>query len=106
MALLSRLTLPSFLKYISLSPPLILHLSISANLSSDLLYFNFLPVLNLTTNDNMAITTHPWWKEGVVYQIYPASYKDSNNDGLGDIPGIVSKIDYIKDLGVDIVCKY
>ncbi len=44
-----------------------------------------------------------WWKEGVVYQIYPASFKDSNGDGLGDIPGILSKIDYLKDLGVDIV---
>lgn len=44
-----------------------------------------------------------WWKEGVVYQIYPASYKDSNNDGIGDIPGIISKLDYIRDLGVDII---
>jgi len=44
-----------------------------------------------------------WWKEGVVYQIYPASFKDSNGDGLGDIPGIISKIDYLKDLGIDIV---
>ncbi|KAH8895074.1 glycoside hydrolase [Thozetella sp. PMI_491] len=44
-----------------------------------------------------------WWKNGVVYQIYPASFKDSNGDGLGDIPGILSKIDYIKDLGIDIV---
>lgn len=44
-----------------------------------------------------------WWKDGVVYQIYPASYKDSNGDGLGDIPGIISKIDYIKDLGIDII---
>lgn len=44
-----------------------------------------------------------WWKEGVVYQIYPSSFKDSNGDGLGDIPGIISKLDYIKHLGVDIV---
>lgn len=44
-----------------------------------------------------------WWKEGVVYQIYPASFKDSNGDGLGDIPGIISKVDYLKDLGIDIV---
>ncbi|KAB5570591.1 alpha-glucosidase [Coniochaeta sp. 2T2.1] len=44
-----------------------------------------------------------WWKEGVVYQIYPASFKDSNGDGLGDIPGIISKIDYLKNLGIDIV---
>ncbi|KUJ07774.1 alpha-glucosidase [Mollisia scopiformis] len=51
----------------------------------------------------MTVTKRVWWKDGVVYQIYPASFKDSNNDGLGDIPGIISKIDYIKDLGIDIV---
>lgn len=45
-----------------------------------------------------------WWKEGTVYQIWPASYKDSNGDGIGDIPGIISTIDYLKnDLGVDII---
>jgi glycosidase len=44
-----------------------------------------------------------WWKECSVYQIWPASYKDSNDDGVGDIPGIISKLDYIKKLGVDIV---
>lgn len=44
-----------------------------------------------------------WWKESVVYQIYPASFKDSNNDGWGDIPGIISKCDYLKELGVDVV---
>jgi glycosidase len=44
-----------------------------------------------------------WWKESSVYQIWPASFKDSNDDGIGDIPGIISKLDYIRDLGVDIV---
>jgi glycosidase len=44
-----------------------------------------------------------WWKESSVYQIYPASFKDSNGDGIGDIPGIISKLDYIKALGVDII---
>lgn len=45
-----------------------------------------------------------WWKEGTVYQIWPASYRDSNGDGVGDIPGIISTLDYLKDdLGVDIV---
>ncbi|KAK9237692.1 glycoside hydrolase superfamily [Lipomyces kononenkoae] len=46
---------------------------------------------------------HKWWKEGVVYQIYPASFKDSNDDGIGDIPGIISQLDYLQDLGIDIV---
>lgn len=44
-----------------------------------------------------------WWKESVVYQIYPRSYKDSNNDGIGDIPGIIEKLDYIKSLGIDVI---
>ena len=44
-----------------------------------------------------------WWKESTVYQIYPASFKDDSGDGLGDIAGIISKLDYIKNLGVDIV---
>lgn len=44
-----------------------------------------------------------WWKEAVAYQIYPRSFKDSNNDGIGDIEGIISKLDYLKDLGIDII---
>ncbi|ENK1242085.1 alpha-glucosidase [Clostridium botulinum] len=44
-----------------------------------------------------------WWKEAVAYQIYPRSFKDSNNDGIGDINGIISKLDYLKDLGIDII---
>ncbi len=42
-----------------------------------------------------------WWKEAVFYQIYPRSFADSNGDGIGDLPGITSKLDYIKRLGVD-----
>lgn len=44
-----------------------------------------------------------WWKEGVVYQIYPRSFKDSNGDGIGDLRGIIEKLDYLKELGIDIV---
>ena len=44
-----------------------------------------------------------WWKEAVVYQIYPRSFKDSNGDGIGDLRGIIEKLDYIKSLGVDAV---
>ena len=44
-----------------------------------------------------------WYKEGVVYQIYPRSFNDSNGDGIGDIPGIIDKIPYLKTLGVDII---
>jgi 1,4-alpha-glucan branching enzyme len=44
-----------------------------------------------------------WWKESTVYQVYPASFKDSNGDGIGDIQGIISKLDYIRSLGVDTI---
>ena len=44
-----------------------------------------------------------WWKEQVVYQIYPRSFYDSNNDGIGDIKGIILKLDYLKLLGIDII---
>ncbi|MFD3447240.1 alpha-glucosidase [Microbacteriaceae bacterium 4G12] len=44
-----------------------------------------------------------WWKEAVAYQIYPRSFMDSNGDGIGDLQGIISKLDYIKDLGIDVI---
>ncbi|MFD1175293.1 alpha-glucosidase [Paenibacillus puldeungensis] len=44
-----------------------------------------------------------WWKESVVYQIYPRSFMDSNGDGIGDLQGIISKLDYLKTLGIDVV---
>lgn len=44
-----------------------------------------------------------WWKEAVAYQIYPRSFMDSNNDGIGDLQGIISKLDYLKDLGIDVI---
>ena len=44
-----------------------------------------------------------WWKESVVYQIYPRSFCDSNGDGIGDLKGITSKLDYLKELGIDVI---
>ena len=44
-----------------------------------------------------------WWQDKVAYQIYPKSFYDTNNDGIGDLPGIIEKLDYLKDLGVDII---
>ena len=44
-----------------------------------------------------------WWQKAVVYQVYPKSFQDSNNDGIGDLNGITSRLDYIKNLGVDVI---
>ena len=44
-----------------------------------------------------------WWKEAVAYQIYPRSFMDSNGDGIGDLKGIIQKLDYLKDLGIDVL---
>ena len=44
-----------------------------------------------------------WWKHSVVYQIYPRSFQDSNGDGIGDIPGIISRLDYLRELGIDVI---
>ena len=52
---------------------------------------------------NTGSVERKWWKEAIVYQIYPRSFKDSDGDGIGDLKGIISKLDYIKSLGVDVV---
>ena len=61
---------------------------------------------NSQTKDNTvteAGNQKKWWKEAVVYQIYPRSFKDSDGDGVGDLKGIIAKLDYIKSLGIDAV---
>ena len=45
----------------------------------------------------------PWWRGAAIYQVYPRSFADSNGDGIGDLPGITSRLDYIANLGVDAV---
>ncbi|RFU63272.1 alpha-glucosidase [Bacillus sp. V59.32b] len=44
-----------------------------------------------------------WWKESIAYQVYPRSFKDSNGDGIGDLKGVTSKLDYLKELGIDVI---
>lgn len=66
------------------------------------------PSCKFSGNNNPAyakdsIPGRAWWKEAVVYQIYPRSFKDSDGDGVGDLKGIISKLDYIKSLGVDVI---
>ena len=48
-------------------------------------------------------TPNPWWSNAVVYQIYPRSFQDTNGDGFGDLKGITSRLDYLADLGVDVL---
>ena len=46
-------------------------------------------------------TKYGWWKNAVFYQIYPKSFQDTNGDGVGDLPGIISRLDYLAELGID-----
>ncbi len=70
----------------------------------------FLNLLNIEDHDvasalsrQRAPVRPAWWKEALVYQIYPRSFKDSNGDGIGDLNGILEKLDYLADLGVDVI---
>ena len=55
------------------------------------------------SNNKINILDRSWWKEAIIYQIYPRSFKDTSNNGIGDIKGIIEKLDYIKSLGVTMV---
>ncbi len=55
------------------------------------------------TDRGQATPERAWWKEAVIYQIYPRSFKDSDGDGVGDLPGVIEKLDYIENLGVNMV---
>ena len=59
-------------------------------------------VLPVAVRSNGA-TPNPWWANAVVYQIYPRSFQDTNGDGIGDLKGITSRLDYLADLGVDVL---
>ncbi len=55
-----------------------------------------------------ASSAAPWWRHAVTYQVYPRSFADGNGDGIGDLPGITSRLPYLRDLGVDAlwVCPF
>src|SRR6516165_7789339 len=52
---------------------------------------------------NLTTPSKRWWKEAIVYQIYPRSFKDNDGDGIGDLKGIISKLDYLQSLGITAV---
>lgn len=57
----------------------------------------------MMSQSHTSTAAEAWWKEAVIYQVYPSSFKDSNKDGWGDIKGIISQLDYVKDLGIDVL---
>ncbi|GAA2250744.1 alpha-glucosidase [Herbiconiux moechotypicola] len=60
--------------------------------------------MTLTTADTDITTVQPeWWKSAVVYQVYPRSFSDSNGDGIGDIRGIINRLDHLEQLGIDVI---
>jgi 1,4-alpha-glucan branching enzyme len=59
--------------------------------------------MNRTVHVNLKRAQRRWWKEATVYQIYPSSFQDTDGDGVGDIKGIIKRLDYLKELGVDAV---
>src|SRR6195256_6597481 len=93
--------------YISLSTPSVLEKFIMQNTILMLLFAVLLVIpLGATAQTKAAAVDkegHQWWQDAVFYEIYPRSFADSNNDGIGDLKGIASKLDYVKDLGVDAI---
>jgi alpha-glucosidase len=61
------------------------------------------PVLHERDRIGTSMTTKRWWRGAVIYQIYPRSFLDTNGDGIGDLPGIVDRLDYVASLGVDAI---
>ncbi len=62
-----------------------------------------LVLLLLSMSSAVAAGEEPWWRHAVIYEIYPRSFQDSNGDGIGDLNGITSRLDYLRDLGVDAI---
>lgn len=81
-------------------------MSLTKSMLDESFWKTFLHLINseqdVPKNDAVEIT-RKWWKEAVFYQVYPRSFADSNWDGIGDLPGITSKLDYLKTLGIDAV---
>lgn len=83
--------------------PAMLNLMTKFNLRSHSIFFLILLFTLSCQPDRQPKPDQKWWKEAIVYQIYPRSFKDSDGDGIGDLKGIIEKLDYIKSLGVTVV---
>lgn len=68
-----------------------------------ILFLGCLPYNTFIAQEMKTPAEKKWWKEAVVYQIYPRSFKDTNGDGVRDLKGIIAELDYIKSLGIDVV---
>ncbi len=64
------------------------------------LFFSSLAALSTNAQQQKSASTRPWWQDAVFYELYPRSFADSNNDGIGDLNGITARLDYLRDLGV------
>ena len=73
------------------------------NLKGILNFISLISITMATSQESKSIDNQKWWKETAVYQIYPRSFQDSNGDGVGDIRGIINRLDYLKDIGVETV---
>lgn len=81
-------------------------MSLTKSILDESFWKTFLHLINSEEDvprDDKVEITRKWWKEAVFYQVYPRSFSDSNGDGIGDLPGIISKLDYLKTLGIDAV---
>lgn len=77
--------------------------SVIRNLVSALIVLALLIPVASHSQQNKTVSPEPWWKHAVFYEIYPRSFQDTNGDGVGDLNGITSRLDYLKDLGVDAI---
>ena len=99
-AILAPLTMCLEVAMDLLQPTLLSKIIDTGVANGDLNYVLYIGCL-LYTSENML--EKKWWHSSVVYQIYPRSFCDSNNDGIGDLKGIISKLDYLKELGIDVI---
>ena len=80
---------------------------LSGGMASEALLLSLIDKFNLYANEKLPpdreSITEKWWKEAICYQIYPRSFYDSDGDGIGDLKGIIAKLDYLKDLGINMI---